>query len=160
MESTKLQTSFAFIKRHKYIVAAILLFLLAFSSFLSNQSSIQPTSIPTPLYESPTTIPQNNRPLERKPTEGRSGPPLQSAVQESRAISAVENVKEVQDFKQSVTTAGNTRLVTEVDSYPTAQDASYLIHVYEVVPNGDGSAHSATFGWYRFYPQTGTVQKQ
>jgi|SRR5450759_3663414 len=48
------------------------------------------------------------------------------------------------------------RAVVEVDS----EDAAvYTVHVYEVVEDGGGMSHTATFGWYEVSKKTGAVTR-
>jgi hypothetical protein len=44
--------------------------------------------------------------------------------------------------------------IIEVDS---EDPAAYVVHVYEVVDDGGGNSHTATFGWYQVDKMTGAV---
>lgn len=124
-------------------------FILLTIIFLIAYKGIEQSNIPAPdtvIQPTPVTIKNDS-----------SGSPT---FQAKKAVSVIESLKEVQDFKQSITATNSSKFATEIDSSPTAQGNFYVIRVYEVVPHGDGTAHSATYGWYRFYPKTGAITKQ
>jgi len=131
-----------FIDRIQIIFALLLLCVVFIIAFVSLQSSRTVTP------EVPSTPSASQAPQEVTPSSLKT--------QANRAITLVANLKEVQSAK-SAATADNTKFVTEVDSYPTVQNNFYVIHAYEIVPDGNGNAHTATVGWYRVNPQTGTV---
>src|SRR5258708_23063668 len=136
-----------FIDRIQLIFALLLIgvvFVIAYLTTTQLQVPISPSVTPTP---SPS---QNLQ--EVIPT----GQNIARTPQDTKAVALVENLKDVKDAKSAATTS-NTKVVTEIDSYPTTQNNFYIIHAYEIVPDGDGTAHTATVGWYDVDPQTGTV---
>jgi hypothetical protein len=48
------------------------------------------------------------------------------------------------------------RAVIEVDSEDAA---AYTVHAYEIVDEGRGQSHTATFGWYEVSKKTGIVTR-
>jgi hypothetical protein len=40
------------------------------------------------------------------------------------------------------------------------ENGEYVIHVYEEVPDGDGSSHTATLNWYYVGERTGKIRKE
>jgi hypothetical protein len=48
------------------------------------------------------------------------------------------------------------RAVIDIDS----EDAlAYIVHVYEIVQDGEDMSHTATFGWYEVSKKAGTVTR-
>src|SRR6266567_1124856 len=135
-----------FIDRVQIIFALLLLCVIFAIAFLSLHSPVPVSPKVTP------TRSETQAPQEVTPTgQNDSLNPLAK-----KAIVLVNNLKAVQDAKNTAA-EGNTKFVTEVDSYPTVQNNFYIIHAYEIVQDGNGHAHTATVGWYQVNPQTGTV---
>ena len=69
------------------------------------------------------------------------------------AVSLVEQLPEVVEYKKTLQDAGSTFHIEAEDS-----DTSWAVHVFEVVSQGD-SSHTATFGWWEVNKTTGEVTK-
>ena len=65
----------------------------------------------------------------------------------------VERVKEVATFIKELERK-NKRACIDVSA---EADNGYSMHIYEVVDDGDGMSHTATFGWYRVDRKTGKI---
>lgn len=75
---------------------------------------------------------------------------------EEKMVSIVENLPEVLEFKKEIQESENNgRFLVQVAASPDEELPYYLIQVAEVL-----SDHTATFGWYRFDPETKTVEKE
>ena len=114
-------------------------------------------TVPSRIPQSPNTTPTPTSSVSQSP-QGVT-PTVQNGslnIQANDAVAIVENLKEIQDAKSAADTINN-KVVTEVDSYPTNQNNFYVIHAYQIVPDGNGNAHTATVGWFKVDPQTGTV---
>lgn len=72
---------------------------------------------------------------------------------EDQARDLVAQQPEVAQFIKDLATQ---KKKVHIDVAP--EDAgSYSVHVYEVVDDGDGMAHTATFAWYKVDRKTGRV---
>lgn len=85
-------------------------------------------------------------------------PPVPAGPVTSRgdAVTLVTALSDVTAWIKLVhTDSPANRTVIEVDS----EDATmYTVHAYEVVDDGDGNSHTATFGWYEVAKATGVVR--
>lgn len=76
-----------------------------------------------------------------------------SGVDEAYAQKVVSQQKEVKEFTGLLAKSGrNPRYeISEEDG------STWMIRVYEIVDDGDGMSHAATFGWYKVDKKTGAV---
>lgn len=66
----------------------------------------------------------------------------------------IESLFEVKEYQRRLTEAGG-KVEIEVED----GDDEWSVHVFEIVKNGDGTSHTATFAWYRVDKKNGTVEK-
>ncbi len=83
-----------------------------------------------------------------------------TAVTEAQAVKLVSNRPEVKKFVADVKVAGKKRGVTTHIEFDRKEEGEYIIHVYELVPDEDDSAHTATFNWYHVNAKTGKISKE
>jgi hypothetical protein len=137
-----------FVDRVQIIFALVLVSIVLVIAFLVIQSPAQkPSNI---------TLTHSASQVQKEVTPTKQNGSL--STEAKKAVSIVDNLKDVQEAKHSAD-ASNIKFVVEVDSYPTVQNNFYVIHAYEIVPDGNGNTHTATAGWYRVNPQTGAVTK-
>lgn len=80
-----------------------------------------------------------------------------SVLSEKEALELVRNRPEVKDFFANVTKAKIAKAVVEVDR---KEGACYVVHVYELVPDGPDSSHTATMNWYNVNFKTKKVTQE
>lgn len=79
---------------------------------------------------------------------------------DQQAITFVSNLREVKDFKARINGIGKTKPVVAIDSKPNQTNNYYLIQVFEDVSDGGSSGHTATFNWYRVYPDSWKITRE
>ncbi|QQR56274.1 MAG: hypothetical protein IPG59_14830 [Candidatus Melainabacteria bacterium] len=83
-----------------------------------------------------------------------------ASVSKSQALKMVADQPEVKKFMANVKVAGKERGVTANIEYDRLENGEHVIQVFELVPDGDDSAHTATFNWYHVNAKTGKVSKE
>jgi len=74
------------------------------------------------------------------------------------AIARVAALPDVAAWVQKVQDSGlTTQAVLDIDS---ETKTAYVVHAYEFVDDGNGSSHTATFGWYDVIRKTGAVHRR
>jgi hypothetical protein len=135
-----------FMDRIQIIFALLLVCII----FLIAYITIEPSA-----PKSPQISPSDTQAPQKVTSTGQNG---SFNIQPNRAVALVENLKEIQ-AAASASASDHTKFTTEIDSYPTVQNNFYFIHAYEIVSDGNGNSHTATVGWYKVDPQTGSVTK-
>lgn len=79
--------------------------------------------------------------------------PVPDPVSEDRARNLVAAQGEVARFAKELEARGK-KLHVDVS---LKDERTYLVHVYELVDDGAGTGHTATFGWYEVDRSTGTI---
>lgn len=84
-------------------------------------------------------------------SEGGSVTP--EPVNQDKAVEIVAALPEVDKFCRQLDAAGKRAMLD-----PSEEDSNtWMVHVYEVVDDGDGMSHTATFGWFKVDKKTGKV---
>lgn len=83
-----------------------------------------------------------------------------STVTKARALKMVADQPEVKKFMANVQTKGKARGCTANISYDRLENGEHVIQVFELVPDGDDSGHTATFNWYHVNAKTGKISKE
>lgn len=81
---------------------------------------------------------------------------------ESDALSIVAKRPEVKAWQQRISTDphAKSRGCSAHVEMDRQENGAFIVHVYEDVPDGDGSSHSATFNWYHVNIATGKVSTE
>lgn len=80
------------------------------------------------------------------------------SISESRALEIVSSRPEVKAWKKQVTSAdAKKRGVTAHIALDRVENGEYIIQVFEEVPDGADSGHTATFNWYHVNKKSGAV---
>lgn len=95
-----------------------------------------------------------------KPSKNSTKAKRVKAVTEQEAVKNVASRSEVIAWKKSVDAAAKKRGVSAHIEVDRKENNEIIVHVYEVVPDGADSSHSATFNWYHVNQQTGKVTKE
>lgn len=88
-----------------------------------------------------------------RPSEQSKDETVAPALQQ-RIAAAVETLPGVQELKAAIEQGGRSSFEINISRHPD-DDKQYLVQVYELL-----SDHTATFGWYRYNPQDGTLIPQ
>jgi len=83
-----------------------------------------------------------------------------TSINKTQALKLVAAQPEVKKFMANVKVAGKARGVTGNIEYDRLENGEHVIHVFELVPDGDDSGHTATFNWYHVNAKTGKVSKE
>lgn len=81
-------------------------------------------------------------------------------VSELQAVQLISRRPEVKAWKREIAAAAKSRGVSAHIELDRTEAGEYVVHVYEDVPDGDGSSHTATFNWYYVNQKTGKVRKE
>jgi len=76
-----------------------------------------------------------------------------TGVDEAYAQKVVAQQKEVKEFIDLLAGTGRSPRFEVAEDDPN----TWMIRVYEIVDDGDGMSHAATFGWYKVNKMTGAV---
>jgi hypothetical protein len=123
----------------------------------STASGVTTLAAPPPSQAPSGSVHENfrasNRPANKKKT-GR--------LTEAQALTLVANRSEVRAWKQQITTdrTARQRGCTTHIQLDRKEQGSYVVQVFEEVPDGDGSSHTATFNWYHVNEKTGKVTRE
>lgn len=85
----------------------------------------------------------------KKDPHGKSVGDKKSApakLTEKQALALIQGRPDVKDFFTNVTKSKIAKPVIEIDR---TEGNCYVIHVYELVPDGPDSSHTATMNWYK-----------
>lgn len=91
------------------------------------------------------------------PVKPKSTKSATSKLSENAALELIKNRAEVKEFFANVNKAKTAKPVIEVDR---KEGSCYVIHVYELVPDGPDSSHTATMNWYNVDFNTKKVTKE
>lgn len=83
-----------------------------------------------------------------------------ATVTKAQALKMVAARPEVKKFMANVQVAGKERGCTANIEYDRLENGEHVIHVFELVPDGDDSGHTATFNWYHVNAKTGKISKE
>jgi hypothetical protein len=96
----------------------------------------------------------------------RSRPAVQAAgakaagkITEAQACETIARRPEVKSWKRQVVAAKSKGVSPHIELNRT-EGGEHVVHVYEDVPDGDGSSHTATFNWYYVNQKNGKVRKE
>ncbi len=78
---------------------------------------------------------------------------------QAEAVAIVSAEPEVKKFVALTTKSGMKGSSSFVE-FDRLEDGDYIIHVYQYVPDGDDSGHTATFNWYHVNVKTGKLSKE
>ncbi len=84
----------------------------------------------------------------------RSGDKKADVLNEAQVLLKVRALPEVAEYEAILGSAGK-----EASFEAQDEGDGWLVQVFEIVKNDDGSAHTATFGWYRINKKTGEIVK-
>lgn len=109
-----------------------------------------------PQSKTPGSAPQ------KKGVPAKSAPKASSGkkkIDGKQACSLVEQRPEVKRWKGDVTKS-KTKGVTANIELDREEGDEYVVHVYEDVPDGKDSSHTATFNWYYVNNSTGKIRTE
>ncbi|HEY9759083.1 MAG TPA: hypothetical protein V6C97_28210 [Oculatellaceae cyanobacterium] len=81
-------------------------------------------------------------------------------VSELQAVQIISRRPEVRSWKREIAAAAKSRGVSAHIELDRTEAGEHVVHVYEDVPDGDGSSHTATFNWYYVNQKNGKVRKE
>lgn len=84
---------------------------------------------------------------------GEGGFGTQQEIDEDKAAEIVSQLPEVDKYCKALDSAGKRAKFDTTEEDPQ----TWMVHVYEIVDDGDGLSHTATFGWFKVDKRTGKV---
>ena len=104
----------------------------------------------------------NTQTTSREPNgQAKSKPAAKAAgkVSEAQACAMIARRPEVRAWKRQIA-AAKSRGVSPHIELDRTEGGEHVVHVYEDVPDGDGSSHTATFNWYYVNQRNGKMRKE
>ncbi len=96
------------------------------------------------------------KPSKKLKSAKRKSGPVKS---QSDAVAIVNAEPEVKKFVARIKKSGMKGSSSFVE-FDRMEDGDYIIHVYQYVPDGDDSGHTATFNWFHVNAKTGKLSKE
>jgi len=91
--------------------------------------------------------------IPAKKGAGQSELSTSAEVDQDRAAEIVSRLPDVDNFLKRLSAVGKRAHIDTTEEDPQ----TWMVHVYEIVDDGDGMSHTATFGWFKVDKKTGRV---